>query len=210
MQFVRLVNRDNRPFDFHQSNKKRILQPGQEAMVPWDIATSLFGDPAAIDTTTDQARTRVWKQSRGQFGYQSGSMTMEEWEELRPKVEVYDVETGERIYMVIEDPEGNLYGPNRVMSNDTINAGALEAQLAHMQKQVDTLTQLLLAQNAQTAPQGQSVVSSEDDAGDGIPASGGGAIPMTPGVATEDVPQTPPVGPAPKTPKGKLAPRTGE
>lgn len=203
MQFVRLVNKDKRPFDFHQSNQKRIIPPGGEIMVPWDIATSLFGDPAATDSTTDPSRTRAWKQSRGQFGYVLGGMTQEEWEEIRPKVEVYDVETGDRIYMVIEDPEGLLVnGGTPLVSESTIQNAALEQQIALMQKQVEALTNMLMNQNAETTPRGQSAFSSEDAATQ--PESG---VSLPPALAGEDIPQTPPTGP--KGPKSghKLAPK---
>lgn len=208
MQFVRLVNQDNRPFDFHQQQKKRILQPGDEVMVPWDTATSLFGDPYAVDTPTDQGRTRVLKQSRGQFGYQTGGMTEDQWQAIRPKIEVYDVETGERIYMVIEDPEGHMGLPGAPADvTGVVNPAmdAIQEQLAATQRQVELLTQILLKQQSETAPQGQSVVASEDASGSGTADSGGAGLP--PAEPSEDAPQAAPTGKAPKAPKGThLAP----
>jgi hypothetical protein len=192
MQFVRLVNKDSRPFDFHQNQVKRILGPGDEAMVPWDIATSLFGDPYAVDTTNDQSRTRALKQSRGQFGYQLGGMTEEEWQEIRPKIEVYDVESGERIYMVLEDPQGvhGLPGaPAEVDGLANANLSTIEAQLAATQRQVELLTAILLKTQADEAPQGQSVVASEDSSGDD---GKGSALPEA--TPSEDAPQAAPTG----------------
>ena len=199
MQFVRLVNKDKRPFDFHQSNQKRILKPGAEVMVPWDVATSLFGDPASVDTTTDQARTRAWKQSRGQYGYVTGGMTQDEWEELRPKVEVYDVESGDRIIMVIEDPDGTNSGhATPQMSADSLTTRALEDQVAVLSRQLEQVMGLLTQQQANTPPDGQSALASRD-----APDDDGTGTGLPEATAGEDTPQTPPVGPS------KLAPRKG-
>jgi hypothetical protein len=201
MQFVRLVNKDKRPFDFHQSNQKRVLKPGAEVMVPWDVATSLFGDPASVDTTTDQARTRALKQSRGQYGYVLGGMTTEEWEDLRPKVEVYDVESGDRIYMVLEDPDGTRYGGTTpALSADSLTSRALEDQVATLTKQLETMMQILTQQQANTPPDGQSALASRDAPDD----DGTGPTGLPEATAGEDTPQTPPVGPKPH-----LAPRKG-
>ncbi len=210
MQFVRLVNKDKRSFDFHQSNQKRIIPKGGELMVPWDVAVSLFGDPSSVDTSRDGARTRAWKQSRGQFGYMDGGMTLEEWETIRPKIEVYDVETGDRIFMVIEDPEGIRVDGNPSMAQASIDTADLKEAIAQQQKQIELLTTMLMQQQQATAPQGQSVVASQDAAGDG--GTPGTQAPLPSAEAGEDTPQavptggagTPPVTPATSTTgKGK-------
>lgn len=206
MRFVRLVNKDSRPFDFHENQNKRLLGPGDECMVPWDLATSLFGDPFSVDTATDQARTRALKQSRGLFGYELGNMTEEEWDAKRPKIEVYDVETGERVYMVLDDPLGHRppgVSPTDVpgVTNGTISA--LEAQLAATNAQVELLTKLLLAQQGETSPQGQAAIVSED-APDQPSGAKGEALP--PAEPSEDVPQAAPTGRSGKGKGTTLAP----
>ena len=208
MQFVRLVNQGDSVFDFHQSNQKRILSPGAEIMVPWDLACSLFGDPATVDTPTDQARTRSLKQSRGLFNYEMGKMTAEEWEERRPKVEVYDVETGNRVYMVIEDPDGkyagNVPGGPDMGSLTSLNQGALEAIIAQQQKQMDAMQGMLKHLVGLQDTEGQAAVASQDGPGN----DGNSSLP--PGEAGDDTPQTVPTGPKPKDGKGTtLAPPPG-
>lgn len=205
MQFVRLVNQDHRPFDFHQMNKKRILQPGDEVMVPWDIATTLFGDPSTTDTPLDQARTRVHKQARGQFGYEDGGMTNEEWEAKRPKIEVYDVETGQRIYMVIEDPDGAKFSGVPAPDELATNAAGLQDQIARLERQVQQLVQLQLQNAPASQPQGASPLPSQD--APEVPLTGGGALPLAQDVPGEDLPQATPTGAQPKAPKSKLAPK---
>jgi len=208
MQFVRLVNKGEQDFDFHQSNQKRILPSGAEIMVPWDLACSLFGDPATVDTPTDQARTRSLKQSRGLFNYEMGNMSTEEWEARRPKVEVYDVETGNRVYMVIEDPDGkyagNVPGGPDMGSLTNLNVGALEAVIAKQQQQLDAMQSLLIHLVGQQDTEGQAAVASQDGPGQ----DGNSSLPE--GQAGEDTPQTVPTGPKPKGGKGAtLAPPPG-
>lgn len=206
MQFVRLVNKGEQDFDFHQSNQKRILPPGAEVMVPWDLACSLFGDPTTVDSPTDQARARSLKQSRGLFNYEMGKMTAEEWEERRPKVEVYDVETGNRVYMVLEDPDGvhagNVPGGPDMGNLTALNVGALEAIIANQQKQMDAMQSMLIHLVGQQDTTGQSVTASQDGPGN----DGNSSLPE--GEAGDDEPQTPPSGPKPKGGKGgtSLAP----
>lgn len=193
MQFVRLVNVGDKPYDFHQSNRKRILQPGEEAMVPWDVATSLFGDPTATNTTKDMARQRAWDQAAANHNYRVGTMTAEQWEERRPKIAVFDVETGNRIYMVLEDQDGTLYSGQAVPSNSTMNVEALQAQIAQLTKTVDVLVRAQLA--AVQGATGQTVVASADAAPPAAPVTGFD-LPTTasdtpPAVAGADVPPPP-------------------
>lgn len=205
MQFVRLVNKGDSDFDFHQSNQKRILPSGAEIMVPWDLACSLFGDPTTVDTPQDQARTRALKQSRGLYGYEMGNMTNEEWEAKRPHVETYDVETGNRVYMVLEDPDGkyagNLPGGPDMGNLTQLNVGALEAIIANQQRQMDQMQKMLLHLVSDKSVEGQSVVASDDGPGNDGGTDGNSSLP--PAEPGDDEPQTPPSGKAGKT---KLAP----
>lgn len=164
MQFVRMVNVGDTPYDFHQHSKKRVIEPGEEAMVPWDTATSLFGDPFTTDSVLDGARTRAFKQVRGIHNFSLGNMTEEQWEAIRPKIEVYDIESGNRVYMVIEDPEGIKGNDIPVATNAQQNQDFLLNQLASLQAQV---AQLLALQTATPAPtaEGNGVLASTDAPG---------------------------------------------
>jgi hypothetical protein len=237
MQFVRLVNTGTTPYDFHQANKKRILQPGEEAMVPWDVATSLFGDPFTVDTVKEPARTRAWQQATGIHNYGSieGDSKLlqvsaaELWEQRRPKIQVYDVETGNRIYMVIEDQDGTMQnGQEPAPLNDQLNVAFLTQQIADMQKTIATLVQVQLATMQTTPAVGQTETASTDGAGVDapsgfdLPTAGATApsTPVTPPIAAEAGADTPPVStpqpadqPSADTPQavpaGKPAPRGG-
>jgi hypothetical protein len=216
MQFVRLVNADTRPYDFHHANRKRILNPGEEAMVPWDVATSLFGDPFTTDTPKEPARTRAFQQASGIHNYNTvegaakerGISAAEYWEQLRPKVQVYDVETGDRIYMVLEDQDGTkINGTPQAPMNEQLNQAFMAQQIADLQKTISALVQAQMLQAQTTLPTGQTETASQD----GPPATGfdlpttpapadsaplGDAVAGTdsPPVSTEDTPQAEPTG----------------
>lgn len=180
MQFVRLVNEGDRKYDFHHQNKKRTIEPGAEVMVPWDIACTLFGDPALIDTNKDQARTRVWKQCAGIHNYSEGNMDEETWELIRPKIAVYDIESGTRVWMILEDRDGIHAGmnPSPGAVDADMHQAALMSRVSQLEGMLAKTLGLLTQMQAQTAITGQQVVASQD-AGptvvaptqDGVPGS---------------------------------------
>lgn len=175
-QFVNLVNKGNSPFDFHHQNKKKIIQPGGNAIVPWDIATTLFGDPFVLDDGKKNDRTRTYKHVLGLFGYQNGMMTQEEWEFIRPKIEVYDLETQERVYMLLEDPEGLHSLPQEKPTEDSSAIAFLQRQLSQTQAQLATLLEMA-QQGALGQAVGQVATPSEDAPAQGTPE----AIEVQPG-----------------------------
>ena len=160
MQFVRLVNKGTIPYDFHMNQVKRIIPPGGDAMVPWHVATSLFGDPFTTDTTTDQARQRAWTQSAIAHNYHVGGMTEEEWQSIRPQIETYDVETGNRVYMVLEDPSGTQITGQGPTSTE-VDANMLVGLIQSQQAQIDALTKMM-ANGGIIQVQGQSPMTSQD------------------------------------------------
>lgn len=196
MQFVRLVNAGDRPYDFHQDNRKRVLGPGEEAMVPWHLATSLFGDPFTTDTSTEAARTRAWTIASGNHNYQGveimakerGITAAQQWDEMRPRIQVYDVETGDRVYMVIEDQDGALQnGQAPAPINEQLNQVFLVQQIADLQKTVSTLVALQMQTAQNSMASGPQVFPSEDAPSDDGLASAF-TLPTTVGVAGDDVP----------------------
>lgn len=206
MQFVRMVNAGTETYDFHHENQKRWLKAGEEAMVPWHVACSLFGDPYTVDTPQDQARTRVWKQAISAHNFMDGHTTTAEWEHFRPKIEVFDVETGARIHMVYEDFDGTKNSGALPASNAQLNNVVLQQQIENLTKQVESLASLQVANSALLPAQGQSAMASQDDpdvAQDHV-ANGFDLAITTPDVSdvvTEDLPQAVPTGPAPKLAK---------
>lgn len=203
-QFVKLVNENPTPFDFHHKNKKKIIPPYGDAVVPWDLACTLFGDPYLLDDGKNNDRTRVAKQVKGNFGFMSGMMTAEEWEVTRPHVAVYDLENGERIYMLLEDPEGLHSLPDQAEVDNS-------DQLAFLTRQVAQLTAAIAAISARAtspdvaesgAAEGQILTTSTDAPNvEPDPSELSTYTLVIPGEDTpiiEDAPHTPTLPPRPK------------
>lgn len=157
-QFAKLHNHGSIEFDFHYHNEKRIIKPGGDAIVPWDLATTLFGDPGEADLPRDARRTATYRRIRNLYGYLEGMETSESWEARRPKIHVYDLETSERIYMTIEDPQG-LHAYNAPVEG--------QSEIEMLTRQIQSLTQTVNALLAKTTSEtaeasGDTVIPSTD------------------------------------------------
>lgn len=134
--FVKLVNTDYRSFDFHQNNVKRVILPGEDAIVPWDIACTLFGNPRITDIPPANERTLMYTKIRARHNFSAGLQREDEWEGIRPSVEVYDIENNQRIFMLIEDPDGDHM-------TDAPRPSAQISDVAAMQRQIEALTAMV-------------------------------------------------------------------
>lgn len=138
--FVRVVNTDVKPFFYHHKDAKKSIPAGRESMMPWPLAVTLFGDPFAIDAEKKPDRKDSLRRARAVFNYELGMESDEAFMARIPKFEVYDTETNQRIYMLIEDPDGehaDEYVPMDIESNDTV--GLLTQQIKMMQEQIGKL-----------------------------------------------------------------------
>lgn len=162
-QFVRLVNVDTRPFDFHARNAKRVVPVGGETIVPWDLAITLFGDPFSVDEPRSPERTMALKRCRAVWGYMDGLESMEEFEARRTHVEVWDIETSpfQRIHMLIEDPEGMLSAEYAPDNGEQDMVAMLTQRMAVMQAQIE---RLINSQAGAALPSSQTVIPSNDAA----------------------------------------------
>jgi hypothetical protein len=131
-------------------------------MMPWSLACALFGDPFKIDIPPKQMdRTDALKRARGNFNFELGMESDEHFMERIPNLDIHDMETGQKMYMLLWDPEGehtdSFVAPD-AEANDTITI--LTNQLALMQQQI----QSLLAAQQQHSPElmGQTQVVSTD------------------------------------------------
>ena len=148
--FVKLVNESTKPFDFHQSNARRIIDPGEDVIVPWNIAVTLFGHPNLTDVPPANERTKMYEKIRSRHNYSAGLMTESEWENVRPRIAVYDLERDTEVIMLIDDPEGNHMhtAPDLTASGKKQDADALMRQIATLTRQVEKLIA-----GSQTGPQ---------------------------------------------------------
>lgn len=178
-QFVKILNRGPSPFRFYNGPNERIIKVGDDAIIPWGIATANLGDPTLLDVGKDNRRTNSLNSILQYHGYQVGMETGEQWEERRPHIEVYDLDNNERIFMLIEDPDGK----HAQEFSDDFNASdveILQRQVAMLSRQ---LNQVLEAQTstAPELPQSQGPVVSVDGAGiqagsTGVPNVDGGSV----------------------------------
>lgn len=197
--FVKLVNVDYKPFDFHQNNVKRIIAPGEDVIVPWAIARTLLGDPRIPDIAPANERTKMYEKIRARHNYSAGLQTEDEWDTIRPHVEVYDIENNTRIFMLIEDPAGEHMSQAPTPSAKQTDAAALQRQIEVLTAQVTKL----VAQS-QSAPEqpgaGNTASPTAVQDGPGAPAPEIDSVfnlPTSDETATADTPQAVTVGDIP-------------
>lgn len=110
---VRVKNVGDKPFRDSFANQPFEVLPNKETFVPFDAAALWFGHPELYDVSPRQrARTQMYARLRQRYGAfddtnRDDKVTSadEKWEQNRPRIEVYSLD-GERIYMVIDDPDG--------------------------------------------------------------------------------------------------------
>lgn len=210
MELIRISNKGRRPFDFMHRNQKKIILPGDSMIVPFDLAASLFGDPRTKDMNGDNARKKVYDKVRGHFGFAPGLQSEEEWQAMRPNLTFEDVETGEKVLMLVDDPFNQnaiVSGTEKAEANDR---AAERSQMEQLMAQVATLTQTIANMQQEASTPGNS--SSNTPTDDSAPPQAasleeqlGNAVSeseLTPG---DDTPPEVPSDDAPPTPVKKTA-----
>ncbi len=158
-EYVKLVNTDDVKFTFHQNNQRRVIEPHGDTIVPWDLATTLFGDPRAIDDGRNKARTQALKRARGNFNYELGIENDETFDARRPHIEVYDATSGERVYMLIEDPDGDMCGAQILIDTESSEIEMLRRQMAAMEARMMQMTERMTSRPAPMSEGQQRTVS---------------------------------------------------
>jgi hypothetical protein len=122
MEFCKILNKGTTPFVVNYNASKFIVKPGSEEVVPWASVTSLLGDPNLRDLPKCPDRRDCFRQVRAMFNFYEGFDDEDTWNvgwidskghpqpAKKPPVEVYSMD-GQRIYMVIDDPEGVMQNP---------------------------------------------------------------------------------------------------
>lgn len=146
-EFVRITNVDQKPFDFHQNNQKRIIPPGGDVIVPWHLAAALFGNPALLNIPPENARQKQYTKVRALYGFAAGLLTEDQWLAMKPNVRVTDLETSEEITMLMDDPDGKLLHKAPAQPTAPNEVAALQAQIASLQAQMQAFI------NQATGPQ---------------------------------------------------------
>lgn len=160
---VRVKNLDPvRPFVDDYASQRYVIEPNGETIVPYFAMVYWLGDPRAVDVGDRnsqphlQHRTMELDRLQTKYGTYGDSWYPQEWEineensglypssrhRNLPKLEVTSM-TGERLFTVIDDPEGNHLNPATQTVNENRNMAEAVVQ---MQQQIQALTtQLALA-----------------------------------------------------------------
>jgi len=148
--FVKLVNENDVPFDFHQNNAKRVINPGEDVIVPWPIAVTLFGHPNIPNIPPANERSKMYEKIRARHNYSEGLKEPgRDWDAVRPRVSVWDLETNEQVIMLIDDPSGEHAGavaPQKPIGKEQ-DMEALQRQVAALTAQMERM-----AMKANAAP----------------------------------------------------------
>lgn len=162
-EYVRVENIDDKPFSFHHNNVKKRIPPGKSAMMPWDLACTLFGDPFTTDSEKRPDRTQALARARGNFNYELGMETMATFEGRRHRLAFYDTEGDQgQIWMLIDDPDGEHL--DSFVSPDTESGTTLELLTLKMQEMQRTIA-LLIDEKTAAVPDmstGQTSTASVD------------------------------------------------
>lgn len=149
MQLVKITNpsipgdSNYRTLHFTHQDEVFDIAPGDEVIVPIEIANAHFGYPTARDIGRDRDRTDTFNQIRFQWGYQLGALdAAEQWEVIKPPFRVTTLQD-EYLPMVLDDPDGihPLPGQEPALPADpnAMETGLLRAAVAQQQAQIDQL-----------------------------------------------------------------------
>lgn len=218
VQMVQLVNRTDTDWIGQYARiKYECKAGGHRIFVPYHAMCYWFGHPDAFDVPGDRLRQfRLEEFDRLKVLYGTYD-DLEAFHEQKPQVELYSVETGERLITVKDDPEGRHLTP---AVQSTTQQEALERAVRQMQEQVTRLNSELAVlkgeDESMTAadriatdiaphgPEEKGVVTQPPPNFQDIPIPGESGIPgdvptappavTDPDAVTEDLPQQPPVG----------------
>jgi hypothetical protein len=147
-----------------RGNTKYEIAPGGRRILPFDVAAAWFGDPRLQNIGKDKMRALAFDQVQYAWGFTNGMkypvftedgklVRFKEWDDFRPTVECFDVETGERVPFIIDDPEGEMaFGGPALIDPATQDVRALTDMIAQMQQQMASMQQLLNERTNTQAP----------------------------------------------------------
>lgn len=162
MDLVTVRNTGTKPLVLkHDLLGDTTIQPGKDRIVPVKLATSSFGNPAAVNDPRNRLRDVEVSSIYTRWGFYPGMMSDSAWSgvgteagtdppkqigPLCPQAECYDLD-GNRVWMIHDDPTGE----HRDSASGATITPSIEARTAvEMQSQIDTLSRQLQAMvNAQ-------------------------------------------------------------
>lgn len=203
---VRVRNVGSVPFSSGFANNTYTIAVGAETIIPYDAAVLWLGDPNSRDLDgTRRNRLAEYTRLRTKYGAYADETS---WDKNKPKLEVYDLD-GNRLYTVVDDPEGLESSPAPAQSTPTL----VQEQMDRMAKELELLRGLLMQKlaggdgNAETGkgevnevpapPQGEVLSAPATTSQSPSPSSAAQSAPSAPTPATisQDSPTKIPTGP---------------
>ncbi len=188
MQIVRVKNIGSSPFKSKYDSESYTVPPGSESLVPYAAMILWAGNPDARNIDARQ-RNRTLEVNRIRVKY--GAYENEEkWAVNKPSLEFHTMD-GERIWTVMDDPEGDHTNP---LLNDEQSSSNIATQLSNVQTQLASVMEMISTGKLVLADGADS--TNVDDAADAAKV----ADPMPPTIPSSLTPSlakgtTPPVLP---------------
>lgn len=160
-----MKNLSDRPITLpHDVHGDVTIKPHAERVVPFEYIIVAFGDPRIHNDGDNRVRTREYQDRLTLWGYYPGITSAEEWAEIAPQFEVYDMD-GERIWTILEDPDGTRANPAFDGEVDLDDATAMRMAMADMQRKMERMQQII---EASTAKETEAAVA--EGSSDPVPA----------------------------------------
>lgn len=130
-EFVRVKNLDDKPLRITYNSIPTVIAPGGWGFVNREAAAIHFGVWQSVVGGRPIDRVEEYKRIRGLYGCFPG-MTPDpagpKWEDVKPKVEIYEMNSETPVANVIDDPEGE-----NIPVTERGDEAHLRAQMAAMQ-----------------------------------------------------------------------------
>jgi hypothetical protein len=140
-QVVRVINAGAETFVDMYANQPFEIAPGAEMFVPLEAVWCWMGHPGLRDHPDGRitARTDEFKRIKGRYGWWA-AMTPEEWNGVRPNLEVYSL-AGERYITLLDDPEGRHVAPQSGSEQEMLldYQKRLESELTQLRERLDRM-----------------------------------------------------------------------
>lgn len=161
-RLVKVRNVGDSMFTDKCNGAEYTIPPNSEIIVEEDVVSIWMGWPGLVDDPVRKIRDRTdtYRRLRLRYGWHEGmGLTDEDWEQMRPKLEVYDL-TDARVWTVLEDPEGTQ-GNGAVHVTDGSDLASMRAAFDRQQKELEALRRLLEAKDP-TSPQSKAAHAAAD------------------------------------------------
>lgn len=153
---VRVRNLDTKSLRIAFDSKLTVIGPKQDGFVDREAACAHFGVWWSVKGGRPIDRTEEYGRIRGLHGCFPGAPQDENspnWEDVKPKVEIYEV-NGTKVSTVIDDPEGENVPITERDDDDHMRATMqqMKDQLEDMQRKLDTSQSIVAAHTAPSLP----------------------------------------------------------